>query len=76
MKPESEPYSPGIKTQYRLYTLFRFCYTYIDVGSTDNLKKEGFCMAEIEMLQKNVEVFERLQDYMISCDKESEAYKK
>ena len=33
-------------------------------------------MAEIEMLQKNVEEFERLQDYLISCDKESEAYKK
>lgn len=33
-------------------------------------------MTEKEMLQKNVEEFERLQDYMISCDKESEAYKK
>jgi len=28
------------------------------------------------MMQKNVEEFERLQDYMISCDKDSEAYKK
>lgn len=33
-------------------------------------------MAEIEMLQKNVEEFERLQDYMISCEKDSEVYKK
>lgn len=33
-------------------------------------------MTEKEMLQKNIEEFERLQDYMISCDKESEAYKK
>ncbi len=33
-------------------------------------------MTEREMMQKNVEEFERLQDYMISCDKESEAYKK
>ncbi len=28
------------------------------------------------MMQRNVEEFERLQDYMISCDKDSEAYKK
>ena len=28
------------------------------------------------MMQKNVEEFERLQDYMISCDKESEVYNK
>lgn len=33
-------------------------------------------MTEKEMMQKNVEEFERLQDYMISCDKESEAYQK
>lgn len=33
-------------------------------------------MTEKEMLQKNIEEFERLQDYMISCEKESEAYKK
>lgn len=33
-------------------------------------------MAEMEMMQRNVEEFERLQDYMISCEKESEAYKK
>ena len=33
-------------------------------------------MAEKEMMQKNVEEFERLQDYMISCEKDSEAYKK
>ncbi len=33
-------------------------------------------MTEKEMMQKNVEEFERLQDYMISCEKESDAYKK
>ncbi|MCI8634401.1 MAG: hypothetical protein HFJ05_02195 [Eubacterium sp.] len=33
-------------------------------------------MTEKEMMQKNVEEFERLQDYMISCDKESEVYNK
>lgn len=33
-------------------------------------------MSDKEMMQKNVEEFERLQDYMISCDKDSEAYKK
>lgn len=33
-------------------------------------------MTEKEQMQKNVEEFERLQDYMISCEKESDAYKK
>lgn len=33
-------------------------------------------MAEGEMIQKNVEEFSRLQDYMITCDKDSETYKK
>ena len=33
-------------------------------------------MAEGEMLKLSVEEFSRLQDYMLSCDKESEAYKK
>ncbi len=33
-------------------------------------------MTEKELMQRNVEEFERLQDYMISCEKESEAYKK
>ena len=33
-------------------------------------------MTEKEMMQKNVEEFERLQDYMISCEKDSDAYKK
>ena len=33
-------------------------------------------MTEKEMMQKNIEEFERLQDYMISCEKDSEAYKK
>lgn len=31
---------------------------------------------EKEMMQRNMEEFERLQDYMVSCDKESEAYQK
>ncbi len=33
-------------------------------------------MTEKEMMQKNVEEFSRLQDYMIDSDKESIAYKK
>ena len=33
-------------------------------------------MTEKEMLQKNIEEFSRLQDYMIDTDKESKAYKK
>lgn len=33
-------------------------------------------MTDKEIMQKNVEEFERLQDYMITCDKDSETYKK
>lgn len=33
-------------------------------------------VTEKEMMQKNVEEFERLQDYMISCEKDSDVYKK
>ena len=33
-------------------------------------------MTEKEMLQKNVEEFDRIQDYMLSCEKNSEVYKK
>ena len=33
-------------------------------------------MTEKEMLQRNIEDFSRLQDYMLDCDKESGAYKK
>ncbi|MEZ3434598.1 MAG: hypothetical protein K1W34_08270 [Lachnospiraceae bacterium] len=33
-------------------------------------------MTEKEMLQRNIEEFERLQDYMLSCDKASEVYQK
>lgn len=33
-------------------------------------------MPEIEMLKMSIEEFDRLQDYMQSSDKESEAYKK
>lgn len=31
-------------------------------------------MTDIEMIQSNIEEFSRLQDYMQSCDKKSEAY--
>lgn len=33
-------------------------------------------MSDKEMLQKNVEEFARLQDYMIDSEKESAAYRK
>ncbi|MCM1263844.1 MAG: hypothetical protein NC313_14125 [Butyrivibrio sp.] len=33
-------------------------------------------MTEGEMLKLSVEEFSRLQDYMITCDKESETYKR
>ena len=33
-------------------------------------------MAEKEMMQKNIEEFARLQDYMIDTEKESAAYRK
>lgn len=33
-------------------------------------------MTEKEMLQRNIEEFERLQDYMMSCEKDSEVYGK
>ncbi len=33
-------------------------------------------MTEKEMLQRNIEEFSRLQDYMVDCDKASGAYKK
>lgn len=32
-------------------------------------------MTEIEQMQKNVEEFSRLQDYMSVCEKDSEPYK-
>lgn len=33
-------------------------------------------MAEGEMLKLSVEEFSRLQDYMLSCEKDSDAYRK
>lgn len=33
-------------------------------------------MTEKEMMQRNIEEFERLQDYMLACDKDSEVYQK
>jgi len=33
-------------------------------------------MTEKEMLKVSVEEFDRIQDYMITCDKDSETYKK
>lgn len=38
--------------------------------------KVGDSMTEGEMLKLSIEEFSRLQDYMISCEKDSEAYKK
>lgn len=32
-------------------------------------------MAEMEMIQKNIEEFSRLQNYMLLSDKDSEAYR-
>ncbi len=37
---------------------------------------EEIGMTDKEMMQKNVEEFSRLQDYMLLVDKESEAYKR
>ena len=42
----------------------------------DVFQKAGANMTEIEMLKMSIEEFDRLQDYMQSSDKESEAYKK
>lgn len=52
--------------------------TNIKVPFTCNkyLWKAGGYMTEKEMLKVLIEEFDRLQDYMQSCDKESEAYKK
>ena len=33
-------------------------------------------MTEKEMMQRNIEEFSRLQDYMTDCDKETITYKK
>lgn len=33
-------------------------------------------MIEKEMLKVSVEEFDRIQDYMLCCDKDSEVYKK
>jgi len=33
-------------------------------------------MTEKEMIKITIEEFERLQDYMMSCEKDSEAYQK
>ena len=38
--------------------------------------KVGEYMSDQEMLKVSVEEFSRLQDYMQSCDKETEAYTK
>lgn len=53
----------------------------IDCYNTDrkvnsSVQKAGDYVSEKEMLKISVEEFDRLQDYMQSCDKESEAYKK
>lgn len=41
----------------------------------NGIKKGGEDMTEKEMLQKNVEEFSRLQNYMLLSDKNSEAYR-
>ena len=38
--------------------------------------KGGDDMTEKEMLKISVEEFDRIQDYMTSCEKDSEVYKK
>lgn len=38
----------------------------------DKSVEKRWIMTEKELMQKNVEEFERLQDYMISCEKDSE----
>lgn len=38
--------------------------------------KAGGCMSDKEILQRNIEEFARLQDYMIDTEKDSAAYKK
>ena len=38
--------------------------------------KRGEVMSEKEMLKISVEEFSRLQDYMITCDKDSETYRR
>lgn len=47
----------------------------IKVPSKQHFKKGGEDMTEKEMLQKNVEEFSRLQNYMLLSDKNSEAYR-
>lgn len=37
--------------------------------------KVGDCMAETELMQKNIEEFSRLQSYMLASEKDSNAYK-
>lgn len=37
---------------------------------------EGLKMTEKEMIKMTIEEFERLQDYMISTEKDSESYRK
>lgn len=39
-------------------------------------RKQGDPISDNELMQKNIEEFARLQDYMIATDKESVAYKK
>ena len=46
------------------------------VNIYDNKYESGFCMTEKEIIQRNIEEFSRLQDYMIDSDKESNSYKR
>lgn len=38
-------------------------------------RKTGDCMSDKELVQKNVEEFARLQNYMLASEKDSAAYK-
>lgn len=45
-------------------------------NSKGGVDMEAMEMTIEEQMQKNVEEFSRLQDYMITCEKDSETYKR
>ena len=45
-------------------------------NSKGGVDMEAMEMTKEEQIQKNVEEFSRLQDYMITCEKDSETYKR
>ena len=51
--------------------------SYTDIATAQAvIWKTGDHITEKEMMQKNIEEFARLQDYMIDTEKESAAYRK